>query len=331
MGRWMTSGEATGRSRSSCGHPDVMGHAVSRVMPRDLSGACRGEARAPGPCPQPCAPGRSAPEAEPADLCSTRCPSRIADSRPDSAGRMWIVPPALLPWFWPSAGVRSEAWVPDCLLPPSHRGPVFPHRALDRDSPCHAITLRHCTALTRLAEWLTPAIPQGSSPGRSAGTGTTRATWRSTATPPKTAPESTRQRRMKPAAPRRPAPRRSTSRPCSTGTSSLTFLTGRHRRKLRSRLTGCSAWSSTTEITPPVPPIPQADQPWPLRPIRSRLIAADSRSAPTGVSSGSCSLTISPLSRQPAPTALSDRSTSSTPTSRRQPIRAARSTPSWSR
>jgi len=30
----------------------------------------------------------------------------------ESAGRMWIVLPALLPRFWPGAGVRSEAWVP---------------------------------------------------------------------------------------------------------------------------------------------------------------------------------------------------------------------------
>jgi hypothetical protein len=31
-----------------------------------------------------------------------------------SAGRMWVVlpAPALLPRFWPGAGVRSEAWVP---------------------------------------------------------------------------------------------------------------------------------------------------------------------------------------------------------------------------
>src|SRR6266516_1058545 len=29
-----------------------------------------------------------------------------------SAGRMWIVLPALLPWFWPGTGVGSVAWVP---------------------------------------------------------------------------------------------------------------------------------------------------------------------------------------------------------------------------
>jgi hypothetical protein len=33
-------------------------------------------------------------------------------NRTDSAGRMWVVLPALLPRFSPGGGVASEAWVP---------------------------------------------------------------------------------------------------------------------------------------------------------------------------------------------------------------------------
>lgn len=38
--------------------------------------------------------------------------SDAAISRSDSAGRMWVVLPALLPWFRPGGGVGSGAWVP---------------------------------------------------------------------------------------------------------------------------------------------------------------------------------------------------------------------------
>ena len=196
-----------------------------------------------------------------------------------------------------------------------------PHRALDRNRPpasatggiCHATTSRRSTALTRRAGSRTRPTPPGSSPGRSAGAGTTRATWRSTPTPPRTAPGSTRQRHMKPTAPRGPAPRRPTSRQSGTETSSPTSPTGR-RADGELPADWMFSSSSTTEITP------RAADPGPISPgrrglTRSRPIAADSSSGPTGGSSGCCSSTTSLPSRRPARTALSGRSTWSTPTS----------------
>ena len=47
---------------------------------------------------------RTEPRAAPAQDSTRR--------RPESAGRVWVVLPALLPGFWPGTGVGSEAWVP---------------------------------------------------------------------------------------------------------------------------------------------------------------------------------------------------------------------------
>ena len=134
-------------------------------------------------------------------------------------------------------GVRHT--VPDRPVPPAHRRPVLPHRALDRDrhgpqplaDDLPATTSPRSTAPTPRARSPTPPTRRRSSPGRSAGPGTTRATRRSTATPPKTAPGSTWPRRTKPTAPPQAAPPRSTSRPSSTGTSSPTSPTGPRRRR----------------------------------------------------------------------------------------------------
>ena len=43
-----------------------------------------------------------------ADICS----NRRQLWRKYSAGRLWIVLPAWLPWFWLDTGVGSGAWVP---------------------------------------------------------------------------------------------------------------------------------------------------------------------------------------------------------------------------
>ena len=125
---------------------------------------------------------------------------------------------------------------------------------------------RRCMGLTRLSTVADPAILPGSFPGRSAGPGTTRATPRSTATPPKTAPESIRPRLTRRTGPPRHA------RPIFT---LKTIQYGNLRPYFPD-------WTALDETALPadwmfsvvldygdhtsVPPTPEADQSWPLRP-----------------------------------------------------------------
>ena len=168
---------------------------------------------------------------------------------------------------------RSPAPPSDRPLPPAHRRPVLPHRALDRATPASATGARspattspRCTARTRPAGSPTPPIRRRSSPGRSAGAGTTRATRQSTATPPRTAPGSTRPRRTRRTGPPRTRAAQVYLKPSGTGTSSRTSPTGPRRRRPRCPRTGCSSWSSTTATTEPCRRPRSRDQPWPVRP-----------------------------------------------------------------
>jgi len=55
------------------------------------------------------------------DLRAATRPAGAALARADSAGRMWVVLPALLPRFCPGGGVASGAWVP--AWPPNRLTP----------------------------------------------------------------------------------------------------------------------------------------------------------------------------------------------------------------
>ena len=227
----------------------------------------------------------------------------------------------------PSTGRASRACSPASSAGPRHDTGISHWRTISRDN---VTTLYGAD----------PAQPDRR-PGRpgqdlllaaSAGAGTTRATSRSTATPPRTAPASitaaaheanrTAQTRARPDLPQ--------DRPVREPPALLPGLDrgggdrapGRldvHRRPRlrRSRQRAADAAAPTSRGR--------------CAPTRSRPTAPGSRSAPTGASSGCCSSTTSPTSRRPARTAWSGRSTWSTPTSRPRPIRATRSTRSWSR
>ena len=134
----------------------------------------------------------------------------------------------------------------------------------------------------------------------------------STATPPKTAPESTRPRRT-----RRTGPPQTRAAQIYLKTvqlrerpALLPRLDGA-RGDRRSRPTGCSRVVLDYGDHASVPPTPQrrpavAAAPRPVL----HLSRPDSRSGPTGGSSGCCSSTTSPTSRRPGLTAWSDRSIS---------------------
>ena len=207
-------------------------------------------------------------------------------------------------------GVRRT--VPDRPLPPAHRRPLLPHRALDRrrtrasatGGPSPATTSPRCTAPTQRARIADPADPTQIFSWQICRTWDDKG---NAAIYSYTAEDSAGiDLAAAHEANRTPRPRRADlpqDRPVREPPAVLPRL-DRAAGDAAPRRLDVLAWSSTTATTPPCPRRRNPTSPGRCAPTRSPPIAPDSRSGPTGGSSGSCSSTTSRPSRRPAPDCL---------------------------